>query len=174
MFSVEVSSSCQNFLGRFTFPQVGDIRNGLIWHELLTVTCHLGKMGHIKLPFIQVDVFSTGSFTGNPLAIVGNADNLSTTQMQNIARWLNLSETAFLSAPTTTDGDYRVRIFTRTEELPFAGHPTLGSARAWLEFGGKPQRHDVLVQECAAGLITIQNDNSTFPFQHHLSHATIL
>ncbi|WP_232053020.1 PhzF family phenazine biosynthesis protein [Corynebacterium rouxii] len=77
-----------------------------------------------------------GSFTGNPLAVVGNANNLSTTQMQNIARWLNLSETAFLSAPTTTDADYRVRIFTRTEELPFAGHPTLGSARAWLEFGG--------------------------------------
>ncbi|MDT9407793.1 PhzF family phenazine biosynthesis isomerase [Corynebacterium rouxii] len=73
-----------------------------------------------------------GSFTGNPLAVVGNANNLSTTQMQNIARWLNLSETAFLSAPTTTDAD----IFTRTEEPPFAGHPTLGSARAWLEFGG--------------------------------------
>ncbi|AEX45366.1 PhzF family phenazine biosynthesis protein [Corynebacterium diphtheriae] len=136
MFSVEVSSSCQNFLGRAAFPQVGDIRNGLIWHELLTVMCHLGKMGHIKLPFIQVDVFSTGSFTGNPLAVVGNTDNLSTTQMQNIARWLNLSETTFLSAPTTTDADYRVHIFTRTEELPFAGHPTLGSARAWLEFGG--------------------------------------
>ncbi|CAB0921550.1 PhzF family phenazine biosynthesis protein [Corynebacterium diphtheriae] len=94
-------------------------------------------MGHIKLPFIQVDVFSTGSFTGNPLTLVGNTDNLSTTQMQNIARWLNLSETTFLSAPTTTDADYRVHIFTRTEELPFAGHPTLGSARAWLEFGGK-------------------------------------
>ncbi len=107
------------------------------------------------LPFRQVDVFSAEPWLGNPLAVVHDADNLSEEQMARFARWTNLSETTFLCAPTDPAADYRVRIWTTGGELPFAGHPTIGSAHAWLEAGGVP-RGDVLVQECGAGLVDVR------------------
>lgn len=82
--------------------------------------------------FFEADVFATTPFSGDPLAVIADADDLTGEQMQLIARWFGLSETMFLLSPTTTGVDYRVRIFTQTEELPFAGHPTLGTAGAWL------------------------------------------
>lgn len=115
-------------------------------------------------PFRLVDVFGTGPFTGNPLAVVADAEGLSTDEMQAITRWLNLSETAFLLPPTDPAADYRVRIFTLAHELPFAGHPTLGSAHTWAESGGRPQRDSVIVQECGAGLMTIRRDCGQFAF----------
>jgi PhzF family phenazine biosynthesis protein len=104
--------------------------------------------------FRQVDVFGSGPLTGNPVAVVHDAEDLDDAQLQLFAQWTNLSETTYLLPPTQPDADYRLRIFTPSRELPFAGHPTLGSAHAWLEAGGTPQS-DHLVQECAAGLITI-------------------
>ncbi|CAG9214938.1 Phenazine biosynthesis protein PhzF like [Paraburkholderia tropica] len=105
--------------------------------------------------FKQVDVFTSQPFKGNPLAVVFDADALDTAQMQAIAHWTNLSETAFLLAPTDARADYRVRIFTTQGELPFAGHPTLGSAHAFLDSGRAPKTPGRLVQECAAGLIEL-------------------
>lgn len=107
------------------------------------------------LPFRQVDVFSATAWLGNPLAVVHDADGLSDEDMARFARWTNLSETTFLCAPTDDRADYRVRIWTTGGELPFAGHPTIGSAHAWLEAGGVP-RGDVLVQECGAGLVDVR------------------
>ena len=107
------------------------------------------------LPFRQVDVFSAEPWLGNPLAVVHDADGVSDEEMARFARWTNLSETTFLSAPTDPAADYRVRIWTTAGELPFAGHPTIGSAHAWLEAGGVP-RGDVLVQECGAGLVDVR------------------
>ena len=107
------------------------------------------------LGFRQVDVFSDVPFRGNPVAVVHGADALSQEQMQAFAAWTNLSETTFLLHPTAPDADYRVRIFTPDEELPFAGHPTLGSAHAWLEAGGVP-RGEHLVQQCEVGLVTVR------------------
>jgi PhzF family phenazine biosynthesis protein len=104
--------------------------------------------------FRQVDVFGSGPLTGNPVAVVHDADDLDDAQMQLFAQWTNLSETTFLLRPTSSEADYRLRIFTSSRELPFAGHPTLGSAHAWLEAGGTPRGAEV-VQECAAGLVTI-------------------
>ncbi|MCG5075762.1 PhzF family phenazine biosynthesis protein [Paraburkholderia tagetis] len=105
--------------------------------------------------FKQVDVFTSHPFKGNPLAVVFDADGLDTAQMQGIARWTNLSETAFLLAPTDARADYRVRIFTTQGELPFVGHPTLGTAHAFLDSGGQPKTPGRLVQECGAGLIEL-------------------
>jgi PhzF family phenazine biosynthesis protein len=116
------------------------------------------------LRFSQIDVFASGLTAGNPLAVVHDADALSDKQMAAFARWTNLSETTFLLQPTTTDADYRVRIFTPSGELPFAGHPTLGSARAWLEAGGQPTRADVVVQECEAGLVRVKRDGERLAF----------
>lgn len=115
-------------------------------------------------PFKLVDVFGTGPFTGNPLAVVFEGQDLSDEEMQRITRWLNLSETTFLLPPTRPDADYRVRIFTPSHELPFAGHPTLGSCHAWLEAGGMPRRSGVVVQECPAGLIEIRPDGQELAF----------
>src|SRR3712207_5205946 len=106
--------------------------------------------------FSQVDVFSAEPFLGNPVAVVHDADDLGDDQMAAFARWTNLSETTFLLSPTTDEADYRLRIFTPGTELPFAGHPTIGSAHAWLEAGGAPRREDQLVQECGAGLVTLR------------------
>ncbi|WP_299441881.1 PhzF family phenazine biosynthesis protein [uncultured Phycicoccus sp.] len=103
----------------------------------------------------MVDVFSPLPFRGNPVAVIHDADDLTDPQMAEVARWTNLSETTFLCAPTTPAADYRVRIWTTGGELPFAGHPTLGSAHAWLEAGGMSSRPDVVVQECAAGLVPV-------------------
>jgi PhzF family phenazine biosynthesis protein len=107
-------------------------------------------------PFQLVDVFNDGAFTGNPLAVVFDADDLSTSAMQTLTRWLNLSETAFLLRPTSPKADYRVRIFTLERELPFAGHPTLGSCHAWLSNGGKSANVSEIVQECEAGLVPLR------------------
>lgn len=105
--------------------------------------------------FRQVDVFSAEPLLGNPVAVVHDADDLTEEEMAAFARWTNLSETTFLLTPTDPAADYRVRIFTPGSELPFAGHPTLGSAHAWLEAGGVPHG-DEIVQECAAGLVPLR------------------
>jgi len=114
--------------------------------------------------FKLVDVFGTAPFTGNPLAVVADAEGLSTDDMQRITRWLNLSETTFLLPTTDTLADYRVRIFTLARELPFAGHPTLGTCHAWLEAGGTPKRAGVIVQECGVGLVEVRRDNNRLAF----------
>ena len=114
-------------------------------------------------PFTQVDVFATGGFTGNPLAVVHDAAGLDDASLAAIARWTNLSETTFLVPPTVPDADYRVRIFTGSGELPFAGHPTLGSCHAWLEAGGKPAG-DVVVQQCGVGLVPVRRDGERIAF----------
>ncbi|WP_296601878.1 PhzF family phenazine biosynthesis protein [Nocardioides sp.] len=106
--------------------------------------------------FSQVDVFSSEPLLGNPVAVVHDADGVSDEQMAAFARWTNLSETTFLLAPTQSGADYRLRIWTPGGELPFAGHPTLGSAHAWLEAGGVAAAEGVLVQECAAGLVELR------------------
>ena len=106
-------------------------------------------------PFKTVDVFTATPFLGNPLAVVFDADDLSTAQMQRIANWTNLSETTFVLRPTQAGADYRVRIFTPGAELPFAGHPTIGTAHALLEAGRIAPRDGVLVQECAAGPVRL-------------------
>lgn len=115
-------------------------------------------------PFHYVDVFGTDRFTGNPLPVVSEADGLSTEQMLGMTRWFNHSETTFLLPATDPKADYRVRIFTVAGELPFAGHPTLGSAHAWLAGGGKPKRSDVVVQECGAGLVRVRRDGGRLAF----------
>lgn len=104
----------------------------------------------------QVDVFGSDPFSGNPLAVVLQGEGLSPAEMQRFARWMNLSESAFILPPTTPEADYRVRIFTLARELPFAGHPTLGSCHAWLTDGGEPRRRDVIVQESQAGLVKVR------------------
>ena len=117
-----------------------------------------------ELPFTQVDVFAPGPKPGNPVAVVHDADALSTEQMQSFANWTNLSETTFLLKPTVPGADYRLRIFTPRAELPFAGHPTLGSAHAWLENGGRPRNEGQLVQECGAGLVSIRQHGPDLAF----------
>lgn len=106
--------------------------------------------------FSQIDVFTNDPYLGNPVAVVHDADGLDDETMHRFARWTNLSETTFLLAPTDPEADYRVRIFTPGVELPFAGHPTLGTCHAWLDAGGIPRRGDTIVQQCAAGLITVR------------------
>jgi len=106
--------------------------------------------------FRQVDVFTDTPYLGNPVAVVLGADGLSDDQMQLFARWTNLSETSFVLAPRASGADYQVRIFTPARELPFAGHPTLGTCHAWLEAGGRPADPSAIVQECEAGLITVR------------------
>lgn len=108
----------------------------------------------VSLPFEQVDVFSEQPFKGNAVAVVIGADRLSSQQMLEFAAWTQLSETTFLLRPTVAEADYRVRIFTPLRELPFAGHPTLGSCQVWLNQGGG-NAADEIVQECLAGLIRI-------------------
>jgi PhzF family phenazine biosynthesis protein len=106
--------------------------------------------------FAQVDVFTAVPYLGNPVAVVLDADGLTDDDMAGFARWTNLSETTFVLPPTEPAADYRLRIFTPGGELPFAGHPTLGSAHAWLESGSRPRDESELVQECGAGLVRIQ------------------
>ncbi len=115
------------------------------------------------LPFHQVDVFSAVPFKGNPLAVIAGADGLDDAAMQAIANWTNLSETTFLSRPQDLSADYRVRIFTPQRELPFAGHPTLGSCHVWLALGGRPKGEHV-VQECGAGLVRVKRDGDRLAF----------
>lgn len=113
--------------------------------------------------FRQVDVFSSDPLGGNPVAVVHDADDLSDDRMAAFARWTNLSETTFLLRPTDPRADYRLRIFTPSGELPFAGHPTLGSAHAWLEAGGAV-RGGRLVQECGVGLVEIARTGGRLAF----------
>lgn len=114
--------------------------------------------------FQFVDVFSEQIFCGNPLPVFLDADGMSTEEMQKITRWMNLSETAFLLPPTDTEADYRVRIFTLSGELPFAGHPTLGSCHAWLAAGGQAHCETEIVQECGIGLVTIRRTDRHLAF----------
>jgi PhzF family phenazine biosynthesis protein len=114
--------------------------------------------------FRQVDVFTSTPYLGNPLAVVLGADGITGEQMQQFAHWTNLSETTFVLQPADDQADYRVRIFMPTGELPFAGHPTLGTCHAWLEAGGKPREPGRVVQECGAGLVTIRQDDSGLRF----------
>ncbi|WP_433167041.1 PhzF family phenazine biosynthesis protein [Kribbella sp. CA-247076] len=114
--------------------------------------------------FVQVDVFASGPYTGNPVAVVLDGTELSDQEMQRLAVWTNLSETTFVLPPTVPEADYRLRIFTPGGELPFAGHPTLGSAWAWLDGGGVPQHADRIVQECAAGLVAVRRDEDRLSF----------
>ncbi len=106
--------------------------------------------------FSQVDVFTAEPYRGNPVAVVHDAEGVDDAAMQRFATWTNLSETTFLLPPTSAAADYRLRIFTPADELPFAGHPTLGSCHAWLEAGGLPRDPELIIQECASGLIRIR------------------
>ena len=115
-------------------------------------------------PFTQVDVFTDVALRGNALAVVHDADGLSDTRMQEFARWTNLSETGFLLKPSDPDADYRVRIFTPARELPFAGHPTLGSCHAWLEQGGTARQAHEVVQQCQVGLVRIRRGAGRLAF----------
>jgi PhzF family phenazine biosynthesis protein len=108
--------------------------------------------------FAQLDVFTATPLRGNPLAVVIDADGLSDAQMAAFAHWTNLSETTFLLPPTDPGADYRVRIFTPGGELPFAGHPTLGSCHAWLAAGGVPRDAGMVVQQCGVGLVRVKRD----------------
>lgn len=117
----------------------------------------------VDLPFSQVDVFSARPLLGNPVAVVADAHALSTGQMQAFTDWTNLSEATFLLPATDAAADYRVRIFCPGRELPFAGHPTLGTCHAWLMAGGEP-RGDLVVQECDAGLIRIRRSGALLSF----------
>jgi PhzF family phenazine biosynthesis protein len=116
----------------------------------------------------QVDVFTDTAFLGNPLAVVLEGTGLSDAQMQAFAAWTQLSETTFVLPPTPEGAaggaDYRVRIFTPGAELPFAGHPTLGTAHAWLKAGNTPQQAGVLVQECGVGLVTLKQLGERWAF----------
>jgi PhzF family phenazine biosynthesis protein len=119
-------------------------------------------------PFKQVDVFTAKPYFGNALAVVLDGDGLSDEQMQLFARWTNLSETTFLLPPTpeaaAAGADYQVRIFTTAYEMPFAGHPTLGSCHAWLAHGGVPQDPTRIVQQCKVGLVAIQRNGTRLAF----------
>lgn len=114
-------------------------------------------------PFAQVDVFTATPYLGNPLAVVLDGTGLSTAQMQAFTDWTNLSEATFVLPPTQPEADYAVRIFCPGRELPFAGHPTLGTCHAWLQAGGVPKAQDV-VQECGVGLVKIQRDGHRLAF----------
>jgi PhzF family phenazine biosynthesis protein len=119
-------------------------------------------------PFTQVDVFTSTAYLGNPVAVVLEGTGLSDASMQSFACWTQLSETTFLLPPTpeakAKGADYRLRIFTPGGELPFAGHPTLGSARAWRQAGGQPQKTGVMVQECGVGLVRIEAREDQWAF----------
>ena len=112
-----------------------------------------------------IDVFLTGPLSGNPLAVVHGADGLDDADMLRLTRWLGFSETTFLLPPTDPAADYRVRIFFPAGELPFAGHPTLGTCHAWIEAGGKPRRDNMIVQQCGAGLVDIRRADGMLWFK---------
>jgi PhzF family phenazine biosynthesis protein len=122
--------------------------------------------------FRQVDVFGVEPYTGNPVAVVLDADGVTTEEMERFTRWTNLSEATFVLPPSTADADYRVRIFTSaaatpnrpSAELPFAGHPTLGTCHAWLDAGGVPRDESTIVQECGAGLVRVRRADGLLAF----------
>ncbi|MFZ9395760.1 MAG: PhzF family phenazine biosynthesis protein [Erythrobacter sp.] len=112
-----------------------------------------------------IDVFGSGPLSGNPLAVVHGAEGLTAEQMLRLTQWLGFSETTFLLPPTDPAADYRVRIFYPAGELPFAGHPTLGSCHAWLEAGGKPKVPGRIIQECGVGLVEVRQDADRLAFR---------
>ena len=114
--------------------------------------------------FSQVDVFGSGPCSGNPVAVVLDAEGVGDEELQRFARWTNLAETTFVLPPTRPEADYRVRIFTPVLELPFAGHPTLGTCHAWLQGGGEPRDSGEIFQECDAGLVRIRRDDVGLAF----------
>jgi len=118
----------------------------------------------MKRRFQTVDVFAETPFRGNPVAVILDSEGLSTDEMLAITRWMNLSETTFLLPPESPEADYQVRIFTLDREMPFAGHPTLGSCRAWLDAGGEPHDAGTIIQECGAGLVTIRQVDDRLAF----------
>jgi PhzF family phenazine biosynthesis protein len=118
----------------------------------------------VRRPYRQVDVFATTPYSGNPVAVVLDGEGLTGDQMQRCAHWMNLSETTFVLPPTVPDADYRVRIFTPVAELPFAGHPTLGTCHAWLAGNGAGRGGDVIVQECPAGLVPVRRSGDGLAF----------
>ena len=118
----------------------------------------------MKRRFHQLDVFTAEALRGNPLAVVHDATGLDDARMAALARWTNLSETTFLLPPTDAAADYRVRIFTPGGELPFAGHPTLGSCHAWLAAGGRPRQDGRVLQQCGVGLVTVRRDGARLAF----------
>jgi PhzF family phenazine biosynthesis protein len=111
-----------------------------------------------------VDVFTTEPYRGNPVAVVLDGTGVSSADMQRFAHWMNLSETTFVLPPSDAGADYRVRIFTPVAELPFAGHPTLGTCHAWLAAGGAPRQAGTVVQECGAGLVTLRETENGLAF----------
>jgi PhzF family phenazine biosynthesis protein len=121
-------------------------------------------LNRVTRPFCEVDVFTTVGYRGNPVAVVLDGTGLSTPQMQQFAHWMNLSETTFVLPPTQATADYQVRIFTPVQELPFAGHPTLGTCHAWLAAGGTPREPGVVVQQCGAGLVTLRQTEDGLAF----------
>jgi len=118
----------------------------------------------VQRRFSQLDVFTAVPMLGNPLAVVHDATGLGDEQMAALARWTNLSETSFLLPPRDPSADYFARIFTPVGELPFAGHPTLGSCHAWLSAGGRPKNADFVVQECGIGLVRVRRDGERLAF----------
>jgi PhzF family phenazine biosynthesis protein len=123
-----------------------------------------GRLRPVQRPLRQVDVFGSAPFAGNPVAVVLDGAGLTTEQMQRLANWTNLSETTFVLPADAPGADYQVRIFTTSTELPFAGHPTLGTCHAWLEAGGQPGSSERIVQQCQAGLIPIRRDSGRLSF----------
>ncbi len=124
----------------------------------------LASSAAMQRRFSQVDVFTETPYRGNPVAVVLDGDGLADDELARIANWTNLSETTFVLPPTQLGADYRVRIFTPSRELPFAGHPTLGTCHAWLQAGGQPTADDVVVQECAAGLVRVRRAEGRLAF----------
>jgi PhzF family phenazine biosynthesis protein len=118
----------------------------------------------VTRPIAHVDVFSSVPYGGNPVAVVLDGQGLPSAEMQRFAHWMNLSETTFVLPPAAGGADYQVRIFTPSQELPFAGHPTLGTCHAWLEAGGTPRQPGVIVQECGAGLVTVRQGTGGLAF----------
>jgi len=118
----------------------------------------------MKRPFAEVDVFTTAPYQGNPVAVVLDGTGLSKAEMQRFASWMNLSETTFVLPAEDRGADYNVRIFTPVAELPFAGHPTLGTCHAWLSGDARPKRADVVVQQCASGLISVRRSSDLLAF----------
>ncbi|MBB3666286.1 PhzF family phenazine biosynthesis protein [Prauserella sediminis] len=114
--------------------------------------------------FRQIDVFGVDTCTGNPVAVLLDADGLDDQTLRRFSAWSNLSECTFVLPPTAPGADYRVRIFSLNTELPFAGHPTLGTARAWLDTGGTPATPGVVIQECGAGLVPVCIDGDRLAF----------
>jgi PhzF family phenazine biosynthesis protein len=112
----------------------------------------------------HVDVFTAEPYRGNPVAVVLDGAGLSAGQMQRFAHWMNLSETTFVLPPSDPGADYQVRIFTPAAELPFAGHPTLGTCHAWLAAGGTPRQEGTVVQQCGAGLVTLRQTGNGLAF----------